>query len=142
MAIRVGIVGARRGRGLAAGLQAVPDCRVTAVCDLKPERRSEAAEQLQVEHLFEDYERMLGGRGPHSGLIDAVVVATPQNLHVEHAVAALERDLHVLSEVPAEVSIGLGGAPVPVPDFRDYETGSNIVPVAGAQYSGPHREDA
>jgi len=37
--------------------------------------------------------------------INAVVVATPMPLHVPQAVAALKKDMHVLSEVPAGVSI-------------------------------------
>jgi len=100
MSIRVGIMGARRGRGLAGGLRAVQGCEVVAVCDLKAETRAEAAEALGVEHTFEDYEAMLD-----SGLINAVVVATPQNLHVEHACMALGRAFHVLSEVPAAVDL-------------------------------------
>ncbi len=100
MQLRVGIIGARRGRGLAAGLRAVPDCEVVAVCDLNSGVRAEAAEALEVEHLFEDYDEMLD-----SGLINTAVVATPQNLHVEHACMALARGFHVLSEVPAAVDL-------------------------------------
>lgn len=40
-----------------------------------------------------------------SGLVDAVVVGTPMPLHVTQSIMALERDIHVLSEVPAGVSM-------------------------------------
>jgi predicted dehydrogenase/GNAT superfamily N-acetyltransferase len=43
---------------------------------------------------------MLGQAG-----IDAVIVATPQQLHAEHSIAALRRGISVLSEVPAGISI-------------------------------------
>jgi predicted dehydrogenase/RimJ/RimL family protein N-acetyltransferase len=50
---------------------------------------------------YTDYGEMLD-RSKH---LDAVVIGTPQHLHVEQSVAALERGLHVLSEVPAGVSV-------------------------------------
>ena len=40
-----------------------------------------------------------------SGLIDAVLIATPVDFHAAQTIAALQRDLHVLCEVTAAVSI-------------------------------------
>jgi len=40
-----------------------------------------------------------------SGEMDAVVVGTPMHFHVPQAIMALERNLHVISEVPAGISI-------------------------------------
>jgi predicted dehydrogenase len=37
--------------------------------------------------------------------LDAVIIATPMQFHASQVIAALERGLHVLSEVPAAVSI-------------------------------------
>jgi len=37
--------------------------------------------------------------------IDAVIVGTPMQLHVPQSIAALQRDIHVLCEVPAAVSV-------------------------------------
>ena len=37
--------------------------------------------------------------------VDAVVIGTPMQLHASQAVAALERGVHVLSEVTAGVSL-------------------------------------
>jgi len=33
--------------------------------------------------------------------LDAVIVSTPMPLHVPHTIMALDRGIHVLSEVPA-----------------------------------------
>ena len=100
MKLKAGLVGVRRGRGLALGLHAVEGCEITAVCDLDAERVAAVGAELGIEHRFEDYEQMLD-----SGLVNAVVVATPQQLHAPQAVAALQRGVHVLSEVPAAVDL-------------------------------------
>ena len=45
-----------------------------------------------------------------SGLVDAVVIAVPHYLHPEMAIAALERDLHVI-QLRQGVSMGPGHSP-------------------------------
>jgi predicted dehydrogenase len=39
-------------------------------------------------------------------LVDAVLIATPHFLHPELSIAAMQRDLHVLTEKPVAVSVG------------------------------------
>lgn len=98
--LKVGIVGAvGRGRSLRHGWEAA-GARITAVCDLNADALDEAREQLGAEQAFTDYETMLD-----RAHVDAVVVGTPMPLHVPQSVAALERGVHVLSEVPAGVSV-------------------------------------
>ena len=99
MAIRVGIAGAcRRGGSFAAGLRAA-GFRVTAVCDVDAEGLPAAAARIGARQQYLDYERMLD-----EAEIDAVVIGTPMQYHAPMAIAALERGIHVLSEVPAAVS--------------------------------------
>ena len=99
--IRFGVVGAaRRGSGFVGSLMANPAAELAALCDLQEEVIRERSAELGVEHVFTDAESMLD-----SGKIDAVVVATPMHLHVPQSIMALERDVHVLSEVTAGVSI-------------------------------------
>ena len=99
-AIRVGIAGAcRRGGSFAAGLRAA-GFRVTAVCDVDAEGLPAAAARMGAHLQYLDYERMLDEAG-----IDAVVIGTPMPYHAPMAIAALERGIHVLSEVPAAVSL-------------------------------------
>jgi predicted dehydrogenase len=55
---------------------------------------------LEVEQLYTVYDQMLDEAKP-----DAVVVATPMHVHAGQSIAALQRDIHVLSEVTAAVSL-------------------------------------
>lgn len=91
---RVGWVGSRYG-GAAPVFEIQDDFEIIACCDINEERLRHAAEALGAEKRFTNYEDMLD-----SG-INVVFIGTPQNLHAPMAVAALQRGIHVLSEVPA-----------------------------------------
>jgi predicted dehydrogenase len=99
--LKVGIVGAGGGVGTSRGMSFArvvrelgENARVTAICDVVKEYADRRAIELGAQ-AFYNYEAMLD-----SG-IDIVVIATPLPLHADQAVAALERDIHVLSEVTA-----------------------------------------
>lgn len=99
-ACRFGIVGAA-GRGAAfADALAALGARVEAVCDVDRFALDAARRALGARRAFTDYEEMLD-----SSPLDAVLIATPMHLHVPMAIAALERGIHVLSEVTAGVAI-------------------------------------
>ncbi|MAF10147.1 hypothetical protein CMK11_06810 [Candidatus Poribacteria bacterium] len=97
--LRVGIVGAPRGRGSISALRAVTEVEVAALCDINADTLAAAADANDVAGRFTDYEAMLD-----SG-VDMVIVATPMHLHAPQAVAALERGIHVMSEVTAAVTV-------------------------------------
>ena len=100
MAICAGIAGAcRRGGSFKAGLDAA-GIRITAVCDTNAQELAAAAARMGAPRQYLNYEEMLDTAG-----IDAVIIGTPMQFHVPMAIAALERDIHVLSEVPAGVSV-------------------------------------
>jgi predicted dehydrogenase len=100
-ALNVGIVGvAGRGASLCAAVEAHPRARIHAVCDVRREALVEAAQRLDASEMYVDYGEMLA----HSD-IDAVFIGTPMHLHASQSIAALERDLHVLCEVTAAVSV-------------------------------------
>ena len=99
--IRFGIIGAAgRGDGFTRVLQGHPEAAVVALCDIQEDKVRQISEEIGVEHVFTDAEDMLD-----SGKIDAVVAGTPMHFHVPQSIMALERDLHVISEVPAGISI-------------------------------------
>jgi predicted dehydrogenase len=99
--IKVGVVGAcGRGGSLAAHLRYMADASVQAVCDTNAAALPAAKERLGAAEAYTDYEEMLAQSDLH-----AVIVGTPMPLHVPQSILALERDLHVLSEVPAAVSL-------------------------------------
>lgn len=95
MAIRIGVAGLRRGRGPLAMAAAHPLAEVTAVADLDEATRTQVADAYGVPTRCATYEDLL-----EAG-IDAVIIATPAPLHAAQAIAALDRGIHVLSEVPA-----------------------------------------
>jgi predicted dehydrogenase/GNAT superfamily N-acetyltransferase len=97
--LRVGIVGARRGAHFLKPLRAAGG-DIVAVCDTEPAKLEQAAAAVGGEQQYLDCEEMLD-----RAELDALIVATPMNLHVTQSVAALRRGIHVLSEVPAAVSV-------------------------------------
>ena len=76
----------------------VPNCKLTAVCDINPQRLEWAKEFNPSLLTFEDYKEMFA-----SGTIDAVLIATPHYLHPVIGIDAFHEGLHVLSEKPAGV---------------------------------------
>ncbi|MCS7309291.1 MAG: GNAT family N-acetyltransferase [Armatimonadota bacterium] len=99
--IQLGIVGAGgRGSSFKAVVDTLPDVQIQAVCDVDEARAQRVAELTGAKQVFTDYEQML-----ERAEIDAVIVATPMPLHAPQSIAALKRGIHVLSEVPAAVSL-------------------------------------
>ncbi len=64
-----------------------------------PDRAEQFRSQLDAPTSWSDYEAVL--RSPH---VDAVYIASPNALHFEQALAALDAGKHVLVEKPATVS--------------------------------------
>ncbi|HLZ08742.1 MAG TPA: Gfo/Idh/MocA family oxidoreductase [Chloroflexota bacterium] len=98
---RVGIVGANRGGGYGRALAALSDqAAVTAICDVN--RDVLAGWQTAQPELrrFGRFEDLLD-----SGVCDAVMLATPMELHAQQAILALSAGHHVLSEVIAACTI-------------------------------------
>jgi predicted dehydrogenase len=95
--VRLGIVGLGvMGRVHAVNLLAgkVPRLELTAVAETDPERLA----GLEGIRAFASFEEMAA-----SGLIDAVLIATPHFLHTTQGIAALNAGLHVLVEKPISV---------------------------------------
>ena len=97
----LGIAGAcGRGLGFRNACDALPRVRVHAVCDVDAEALPANAELLGASEQYTDYGAML-----EKSDLDGVIIATPMPLHAPQAIAALNRGLHVFSEVPAAVSV-------------------------------------
>lgn len=99
--LNLGIVGAcGRGASFKAACDALGEVVVHAVCDINQQELEATRERLGAREAYSDYETMLD-----KAELDAVIIGTPMHLHVPQAIAALERNLHVLSEVTAGVSV-------------------------------------
>ena len=96
--LKIGVAGAPRGASFLAGMRAYEDrAEIAAVYEPDRRAREEFAAETGVPAL-EHYDQLLER-------VDAVIVASPQHHHVPQAVAALDQGVHVLSEVPAAVSL-------------------------------------
>ncbi len=99
--LKVAIVGAAgRGSCFITPFESNPHTQIVALCDINTEKLANTPNKPEGVKLYSDFEQMLEQAKP-----DIVVVATPMPCHAEQCIAALERDVHVLGEVPAVVSI-------------------------------------
>jgi myo-inositol 2-dehydrogenase/D-chiro-inositol 1-dehydrogenase len=100
--IGVGMIGTgNRGSYLLKGVLAQTGVKVVALCDLKPDRLDAAATSAARDKpvTFTDYRRLLENKN-----VNAVFIATPCDLHVEMAIAALQAGKHVYCEKPVGIT--------------------------------------
>jgi predicted dehydrogenase len=150
--VRVGILGLGNGGRLhAETLATLPGARLAAVCDLDAGRRAAALEAIRRKATFPG---AAWGSGTAGNLgesiqeyddfdaclryadLDALVIATRDEQHSEHATAALGRGWHVLVEKPIATTLG---------DARRVQaaaTSAGRVALAGTilRFSIPHRQ--
>ena len=84
---------------VAPALASAGGSEIAAVCDIRRDWASTLAEEHGADGVFVDFEEALARSGA-----DAVYVATPVWLHVDHTVQALEAGKHVLVEKPLGLS--------------------------------------
>ena len=70
------------------------DVEMTAVCRLGADELQQVKQRFGFSYATQDYRELLDLE------LDAVVVSTPHSMHHEHALAAVERGLHVMCEKP------------------------------------------
>ena len=98
--VRFGIVGVGgMGSGHARNMPFIEEAELTAVCDTAPQAREAATDAFGVPG-FADHIALLD-----SGLVDAVLIATPHYFHPPIAVDAMARGIHVISEKPMAVTV-------------------------------------
>ena len=100
--VRVGII----GMGLIGAmlhlpsLKSHPKARVTAICSRTRERVEGIAKTHQIPQVFTDYREMID-----QGNLEAIVVATPDDLHYTMTMDALDAGLHVFCEKPLATTV-------------------------------------
>ncbi|MGD9519370.1 MAG: Gfo/Idh/MocA family protein, partial [Armatimonadota bacterium] len=97
--LHVGIAGLGRGQ-TAFVFNHLPDCQVTALCDINEDRLKQVGEQRGISQLFTRFEDLVASD------VDAIFLATPLPEHATQASMALESGKHVLSEVAAGFTWG------------------------------------
>jgi len=96
--VRTGIIGTgNRGFHLWRNLLPLEGVKLAAACDIKADRLDKALSAAKRDNPagFSDYRKLLERKD-----IDAVFIASPCDLHVEMAIAALQAGKHVYCEKP------------------------------------------
>lgn len=99
---RLGSIGAGR-RGRLCKLAHCPDrgTELVAICDPRPDIHSEYRQTVRPDiQVYTDYRRLLD-----EAKVDAVFITTPDFLHEEMAVAALQRGIGVYLEKPMAITV-------------------------------------
>ncbi len=76
------------------------DVKVVALCDIDEQRLKEVGQRFPDAKLYTSYREMIENEE-----LDAVDICTPNNIHSEAAVFALEHGVHVMCEKPDAVSV-------------------------------------
>ena len=95
--VRIGVVGGGFGSTFQWHLH--PRSRVTAVCDIRPDRLQRLSEVYRANTAYRDFREFL--RHPE---LDAVAVFTPAPLHAWMAIESMKAGKHAISAVPAGMS--------------------------------------
>ncbi|MHC4983244.1 MAG: Gfo/Idh/MocA family protein, partial [Planctomycetota bacterium] len=95
--VGVGVMGAAHARKIVADNSR--RFSLAGVCDCEPDKARRLGEELGVAY-FQDERRMYD-----SGLLDAVIIATPHYCHGPQTIEAARRHLHVLCEKPLSSSV-------------------------------------
>lgn len=99
MNLKVGIAGANRGTQFCKEFNRYKNVEVIAVMDPDQQSLNAFRRQCEVQYAFTNYEELLD-----SG-IDIAVIASPMQYHAQQAIEALKRDIHVLCEVTAGITL-------------------------------------
>jgi predicted dehydrogenase len=92
--IRLGIIGyGARGSEIAADAMACPNTEFVGVADIFTEQLEKAKTRIPGVKTYLDHKLMLEDKN-----IDAVLIATPQHLHCQHFVDAIQAQKHVYQE--------------------------------------------
>jgi predicted dehydrogenase len=97
--IRLGVVGG--GFGASFHWHEHPNCTVTAVTDLYPQRRERLKSHYRCDAVYDSLEQMI----QQAKDVDAVAVFSGATDHARHVKMCMDRGWHVVSAVPACVSL-------------------------------------
>jgi hypothetical protein len=108
--VRIAYVGVGgQGGGHVNNLLKIPGCRITAVCDIRPERTDWATKKITEAGQPAP---AVYNKGPHdferlceTEDVDLVYNATPWEFHVPIMLAAMKNGKHTATEVPAAMTV-------------------------------------
>lgn len=98
---KVGLIGVRRGSGIAAAMANHPQCKIVALADIDPAALENAGERFKVPsgQRYEKFDDFVEAD------MDIAVIATPIAFHARQSIAALQAGKHVLCEQTAAYTV-------------------------------------
>ena len=101
MSIKIGVVGCGSIAQIAhfPAIEKCKDIVLEAVCDIDYKHAEETAKKWGAKSWFSDYRKMYENTN-----LDAVIIATPNNVHRNQAIAAAKAGISVLVEKPLAVT--------------------------------------
>ena len=130
--VRFGIIGVGgMGSGHARNMPDIEEVEFTAVADVDPEALKTAVDAFGVKGFSNGSELI------HSGLVDAVLIATPHFFHPPLAIEAMKAGLAVISEKPMAVQVSQADKMIEAAK----ETGA-VFAIMFNQRSTPHMQTA
>jgi predicted dehydrogenase len=76
-----------------------PNAKLTAICGRNRTRAEEIAAKYGIPQVFTDYRQMI-----EQAELDAAAVVTPDDMHYEMVMAALEKGLHIFCDKPVALN--------------------------------------
>ncbi len=107
--VRVGVIGTSWYADMVhlPMLQSHPQAQIAAICGRNREPAAALAQKYAIPSIYSDYREMI-----EQCKLDAVVVATPDDLHYPMTMAALDAGLHVICEKPMASTVAQAEAMV------------------------------
>ena len=131
--VRFGVIGAGgMGSGHCGMLGTIPEAELTAVADIDAGVRTAISAKYSVP-AFENATELL-----ESGLVDAVIIATPHYDHPPIAVQAFSQGLHVMSEKPLGVTVSGADSMISAAKEAAKEYGSKFGVMYQMRAEGPN----
>ena len=93
--LNTAVIGCSMGKAHAQGVLKTEGACLYAICDIDPDVLAAAGDELQVERRFTDYRDMIADPA-----IDAVIIASPDQLHRDMIRDCLAAGKHILCEKP------------------------------------------
>lgn len=116
--LKIGIVGLRMGQNHIDGYLTHPNAKIQAICDLNPDSLQKIGDQYDIDGRYTSYEEMLANEE-----LDIVSIVTPNHLHKDMTILALDKGIHVLCEKP----IGINSEEAISMHHKAEETGKHLM---------------
>ena len=109
--LKLGCVGLRRGAHILKYWLSLKrtDAEIVAICDLNQDLLDSAEKDIKnladIYGIKVDFKKFLSYEEMLKTDVDAIIIATPANIHIKYVEMAMNAGKHVLSEIPAVSSL-------------------------------------